>query len=160
MPTVRDQLFFFIREVATQDQSELILGAWCLAAHDIDRQVSTVARESWSLHISPVSSNEKVWLNDTLFVSLCEFVQRTLLDPSGVYLYVYPPQPVIAPPPARSQKGQGRSLPQRKDKDEDIGPRAKTEDDEEQEQDRRARLRIGALGSAEWISGEPISSIP
>lgn len=153
--TLREQLFFFIREVASSDQAEFILGAWCLATYDIDRQVSTLARQSWSFYVSLAPSNTKITLDETLLPLLCDFIQRTILDPNGVYLYVNPPQPVL-PPLARDKKGLGRPLP-RKDKEEDIGSpgsRTRMEEDDEQELDRRARLRIGAFGSAEWIFSE------
>ncbi|CCM05109.1 uncharacterized protein FIBRA_07316 [Fibroporia radiculosa] len=144
--TVTDQLFYFLREVATSDQAEYIIGAWCLAAHDIDRPVAAIARESWT-HSVAFSPGSKIALDRTLLSSLWEFVQRTALDPNGIYLYVNPPQPVAAPP--LSQKKSARPPPGRKE--EETNTRTKTEEDEEDEQDRWARLRIGALGSAEWL---------
>lgn len=145
------------------EHSALVLGTWALAAHDADRQVCATAREAWANAVSvsvSVSSDEKekdrIAVDDALFAKLCEFVMRTLLDPSGTYLYVNPPQPSAPPPPARGSKGQGRTPSsgnvQRKERErEEDSPRARTEEEDEQEHDRRARIRIGAFGAAEWI---------
>lgn len=160
IPNLRAQIFFQIREALSSDQAESILGAWCLAVHDVDRQVSSFARESWSRYVttsdapSPV---DKLVLDATLLPHLWNFVQRTLLDPAGVYLYINPPQPVVAvqTPP---KKGSGRGTPVRRDGDASPSPRAKADEDEENEQDRKARLRVGAFGATEWVlSGCPTS---
>ena len=154
IPPLRAALFFQIREVVTSDQAESILGSWCLVVHDVDRQVSSFARESWARYVTASGiSQDKLFLDATLFPRLWEFVQRTLLDPAGVYLYINPPQP-IAPTPASSRKGSGRGTPIRKD-DEPIG-RSKADEEEEKEQDKKARLRVGAFGATEWVlSGYP-----
>ncbi|KAI0646534.1 hypothetical protein C8Q79DRAFT_910042 [Trametes meyenii] len=146
---LRKELFFQIREVVTSDQAESILGAWCLAVHDVDRQVSSYARESWNKNITTAeTSGDGLRLDETLFPRLWDFVQRTLLDPSGVYLYLNPPQPVV-PTPASSRRGSGRGTPVRKDNE--IISRPKADEDEENELDRKARLRVGAFGATEWI---------
>lgn len=157
IPDLRKETFFQIREVASSDHAESILGSWCLTAHDADRQVSSHARESWNRYVATSGAPEdKLVLDETLFPRLWEFVQRTLLDPAGVYLYLNPPQPVM-PTPAQSRRGSGRGTPVRKD-DEAV-PRPKAEEDEEEEQDRKARLRVGAFGATEWVlSGCPTSS--
>ena len=99
------------------------------------------------------TSEGKVLLDATLFPRLWDFVQRTLLDPGGVHLYLNPPQPVV-PTPASSRKGSGRGTPVRKD--DETTSRPKADEDEEDEQDRNARLRVGAFGAAEWVlSGCP-----
>ncbi|KAI9062239.1 hypothetical protein FKP32DRAFT_1593812 [Trametes sanguinea] len=155
---LRKEIFFQIREVASSDHAESILGTWCLAAHDVDRQVSSFARESWSRYVSAAqSSDNKLLLDGPLFSSLWEFIQRTLLDPAGVYLYLNPPQPVISTP-ASSRKGSGRGTPVRKD--EDLSTRPKSDEEEENEQDRKARLRIGAFGATEWVLNARISLSP
>ncbi|KAI0698055.1 hypothetical protein C8T65DRAFT_661197 [Cerioporus squamosus] len=137
---LRTQIFFQLRETVSSDQAECILGSWCLAVHDVDRQVSSYARESWMRYVSTASaSDDKLVLDSTLLPSLWEFVQRTLLDPTG---------PAI-PTPAQSRKGSGRGTPVRKD--EEAGSRPKADEDEEKEQDRRARLRVGAFGATEWV---------
>ncbi|KZT00638.1 uncharacterized protein LAESUDRAFT_708574 [Laetiporus sulphureus 93-53] len=155
---VRDQLFFFLREVASADQAsadqaEYIIGSWCMAAHDADRQVSSLARETWAQSVSLTTEESRplVLAGDT-FKQLWEFVLRTILDPNGVYLYVNPPQAAALPPPPHQQKkGASRPAQARKDKEEEASARAKAEEDEESEQDRKGRLRVGALRSAEWI---------
>ncbi|KAI0336704.1 hypothetical protein GY45DRAFT_1377084 [Cubamyces sp. BRFM 1775] len=146
---LRKEICFQIREVATSDHAESILGAWCLAVHDVDRQVSSFARESWNRYVDIAETSEsKLVLDETLFPRLWDFVQRTLLDPGGVHLYLNPPQPAI-PTPAPSRKGSGRGTPVRKY--EETSSRPKADEDEENEQDRNARLRVGAFGAAEWV---------
>ncbi|GBE89079.1 hypothetical protein SCP_1500820 [Sparassis crispa] len=150
--SVRDQLLFFIREVASMDQAQYILGSWCMAAHDVDRQVSALARDCWNDAVSlSKASGKKLVLNESLLASLWEFIQNTLLDPMAIYLYVNPPQSVT-PASAPHKKGGRpvpRSIPPRQDEDASI--RSKSEEDEENVQDRMARLRVGAFGSAEWV---------
>ncbi|KAI0360435.1 hypothetical protein OH77DRAFT_1418351 [Trametes cingulata] len=149
IPDLRKEIFFQIREVATSDHAESVLGTWCLAVHDVDRQVSSYARESWSRYVSTAETSEtKLLLDEALFPRVWEFVQRTLLDPTGVYLYLNPPQPAI-PTPAPSRKGSGRGTPVRRD--DETGTRPKADEDEENEQDRKARLRVGAFGATEWV---------
>ncbi|EMD34704.1 hypothetical protein CERSUDRAFT_116892 [Gelatoporia subvermispora B] len=154
-PAIRDQIFFQLREVASHDQAEYILGAWCLAAHDVDRQVASYARESWTVFVSFSGSSSdqadsaKLVLDATLLPRIWDFIHRTILDPGGVYLYINPPQPDAPPPlPPHARKGT-RPVPR---KDEEP-VRAKPEEEEEGEQDRQARLRIGALGAAAWLLG-------
>ncbi|OCH91295.1 hypothetical protein OBBRIDRAFT_887096 [Obba rivulosa] len=149
--TLRDQIFFHLREVATPDDAEFILGSWCLAAHDVDKQVSSYARESWNTFVSlPGSSFQsvKLVLNGSLLPALWEFIYRTILDPTEVYLYVNPPQPEVPLPPL-ARKGGAR--PTQRPKDEEPVARAKPDEEEENEQDRKARLRIGALQAAVWV---------
>ncbi|KAI8986673.1 hypothetical protein BD414DRAFT_460911 [Trametes punicea] len=146
---LRKEIFFHICEVATSDQAESILGAWCLAVHDVDRQVSSFARDSWSRYVTTAEASEsKLLLDASLFSRLWEFVQRTLLNPGGVYLYLNPPQPTV-PTPAPSRRTSGRGTPVRKEDETSARPR--TEEEEENEQDRKARLRIGAFGATEWV---------
>ncbi|OBZ77520.1 E3 ubiquitin-protein ligase listerin [Grifola frondosa] len=81
IPSLRDKVFFHIREVATTDQAEFIIGTWCMAAHDADRQVSSYARESWSNFVSLSSDSSKMLiLDEGLLSQLWEFIQRALLD--------------------------------------------------------------------------------
>ncbi|KAI0824805.1 hypothetical protein BC628DRAFT_1321461 [Trametes gibbosa] len=156
IPNLRREIFFQIREVASSDHAESILGSWCLAAHDADRQVSSYARESWIRYVTTSTETEdKLVLDEALFPRVWDFVQRTLLDPAAVYLYVNPSQPV-AQTPAQSRRGSGRGTPVRRDVE--LVARPKTDEDEEDEQDRRARLRVGAFGATEWVlSGSYIS---
>lgn len=129
--------------------------------HDVDRTVATIASRSWKEVIitdSPESSpsSNHLLLTDTLRLSLNAFVQRFLLDPSGIYLYLNP----LPPPPqlvsvafAKKSTGKMSSAPTPRKDDGDQTPRSKQDEQEESEQDRRARLRIGALGAARWILG-------
>ncbi|EIW55564.1 ubiquitin-protein ligase RKR1 [Trametes versicolor FP-101664 SS1] len=150
---LRKETFFQIREVATSDHAESILGSWCLAAHDVDRQVSSHARESWSRYVTTSGpSEDKLVLDEALFPRVWDFVQRTLLDPGGVYLYLNPPA-TAAPTPTPSRRGSGRGTPVRRDDEALLRP--KSEEDEEDELDRKARLRVGAFGATKWVlSGE------
>ncbi|GLB39355.1 putative ring finger [Lyophyllum shimeji] len=151
---VRDQILFFIRETASPSQIESILGAWCLAAHDIDRSVSSVALKSWEDAISFESEQDRVILDDRSLPSLVSFIQRATLDPNEVYNYLNPAPPVTPVPPPK--KGVRREEPE-------VAARVKVEDMEESEQDRKARLRISALGAIrriiETLHAEPPEDI-
>lgn len=120
-----------------------------MVVHDVDRQVCTFARESWNKYVTLAdASGAKLVLDPDLLQHVWEFIHRTILNPSGMYLYVNPPQPVAASP-VPQRKGPGRPVPVRRD--EESSTRAKTEEEQEEEQDRKARLRVGAFGSAEWV---------
>lgn len=147
IPAIREQIFFFIRETASADQAETILGTWCMASYDIDRQVSSSALKSWTDAIGEGAG--KFALDETLLPSLLSFVQRSLLDPGGVYLYLNPPAPVAAP--VTSKKLPGRSGPMRDESE--LATRTKGEGDDENEQDRKARLRVSAFGALHWVLG-------
>ncbi|CAL1708694.1 unnamed protein product [Somion occarium] len=163
---IPDQLLFFLQEVADADQAEYILGSWRMAAHDVDRQVSAYARQSWDRFlsvslapsVSPKPADEayiesakqlKLLLDAASFARIVGFIQRVLLDPGGVYLYVNPPQP--APQLPTVQRGKGGKSAQPVRKDAEPVSRAKPDEEEEKVDDRNARLRIGAFGAAEWI---------
>lgn len=161
-----EQLLFTLREVLDADHTEYVVGAWCLAAHDVDRQVSAYARESWDRCVTsnvhrqeghddgslPDVKDAKLHLHldSDMFAHLWEFAQRTILDPAGVYAYVNPPQPVVAPPPG---KHGGKGAQTRSKRDDDPPSRFNREEEEESETDRKARLRIGGFGIAEWVLG-------
>ncbi|KAJ3553232.1 hypothetical protein NM688_g3725 [Phlebia brevispora] len=149
----RDQFVFFLHEVADADQAENIVGAWCMAVHDVDRQVAAFARESWDRFITVLPSESeqsgkvRLRVGSTAFSSLWDFTQRVLLDPAGIYTYLNPPQPVILTP--GKQVGKGASSRVRR---EDEPPsRSGREEEEESEGDRKARLRISGFGVAEWV---------
>ena len=141
-------MFFNLREVLSDDQTEYILGSWLLAAHDVDRQVAWLAKDCWTRCVSLSSTTGSLSLDADLTQHIWDFVHRTLLDPGGVYLYVNPPQPATLPPLAH-QKG-AKATPVKKTPDEDTS-RVRSEEEEENEADRRARLRMGACGAAKWI---------
>ena len=143
------------------------MGAWSLAAHDVDRAVSVTALKAWKETIleSPSDvregsslSSEQLILDDNFLSSIEAFVQRTALDPSGVYEYLNPLPPTTVtggalPPRKKGQPG-GKSSTMATSRKDDSGthtPRSKTDEQEESEQDRKARLRISALGAMRWI---------
>lgn len=168
---VRDKILLFLRETAFPSQIESILGAWSLAAHDVDRAVSTTALKAWKdtiLSPSEVkegssSSGKQLVLNDDFLSSIGAFVQRTALDPSGVYAYLNPLPPISTvgalPPGKKGQPGGKLSAMAIPRKDDSGTPRSKADEQEEGEQDRKARLRISALGATRWIFGMSLSTI-
>ncbi|KAF8198654.1 hypothetical protein BJ912DRAFT_1055525 [Pholiota molesta] len=161
IPPVRDQILFFLRETASESQLESILGTWCLATHDVDRQVLIIASKSWRETISREESPGTLLLTEKLQSLLNSFVQRTVLDPSGIYQYLNPlpppPPPAVAGPSkkagGRQLGGKGSSVATPRKDDGDVTPRAKMDEQEENERDRQARLRISALGATRWIAG-------
>lgn len=153
IPHLRDQIFFFIRDVASEDQAESILGSWCMASRDIDRQVSIYARRSWEEATSLSVSADKLHISGTLLHSLIAFVQRAILNPTELYLYLNPVQVAVDLTPPK--KVHGRVVPSTpvKKEDEDGGSRLRGDGDEENDSDRRARLRVGGLGVVQWLLG-------
>ncbi len=162
--SVRAQMFFFLREVASAEQVEAILGSWCMATRDQDRHVAPIAQSSWDAHVSFASADaaaaaedKKLVLDATQMAALLVFVQRTLLDPLALHAYLNPVQvpvdvsvPKIVrgkPVPTVSPAAQTRRT------DGEPMERAKGDSEEESETDREARLRIGALGALQWILG-------
>jgi len=86
--SVRAQMFFFLREVASAEQVEAILGSWCMATRDQDRHVAPIAQSSWDAHVSFASADaaaaaedKKLVLDATQMAALLVFVQRFLFDP-------------------------------------------------------------------------------
>jgi hypothetical protein len=150
LSAIRDALFFFFRESASTDEIERVMGTWCMAAHDADRQLSAFALKSWDDSISLQDVAGKRFLDPALLGTLLSFVQRVLLDPKGVYTYLNPTPPVIVDPPRIS----GRSaLVMSSTKRGEAERREGESNDEESESDRKARLRIGAFGALKWILG-------
>jgi E3 ubiquitin-protein ligase listerin len=174
---LRAQMFFFLREVASAEQVESIVGSWCLATRDQDRHVAPIAQSSWDAHVSLVPTNadaaadasslvgtvegegedEKFLLDGTRIAALLVFVQRALLDPLALHAYLNPVQvPVDVSVP---RTGRGKLVPtvsaaaQTRRTDGEPMARTKGESEEESEMDRKARLRIGSLGALQWILG-------
>ncbi|KAF8151620.1 hypothetical protein B0H34DRAFT_801324 [Crassisporium funariophilum] len=141
IPIVHDQIILFLRETASPSQAESIIGTWCLTAHDVDRQVAAIAFKTWK---------DTVTLHENLSSSLHLFVQRAILDPSGVYTYLNPVPPPAPLAPVKRNAGKLSSV---STPGGDQTPRLKIDEQEESKQDRRARLRIAALGAARWILG-------
>lgn len=151
IPAIREAMFSFIRETASADQVESILGTWCMASHDIDRQLSSFAQRSWNDAIVLPNSQSpgKLVLDENLLQPLLSFIQRALLDPIGIYVYLNPtPVTVVTTPP---RKTPGRPAPAKREDSETS--RSKAEGEEENEPDRKARLRVGAFGALKWALG-------
>lgn len=150
IPAVRDAATFFLRETATSEQIETLMGTWCMLAHDVDRQVSLQGRKSWSSITSPGVDGETLVNLETL-ASIMEFFQRTLLDPPGVHLYLNPPAPVAAPTPG-IKRPSGKFIPE--------APKEELESkvNEESDLDRNARLRFGALSAFRWLFDARLAS--
>ena len=148
IPTVRDSLLSFIKDVTHSSQVESVLGAWYMTAHDVDRSTSVTALKSWNEALSFDDSPSHLAIDDYLLSLLVSFLQRAILDPDGLYLYLNP-APSAAPaaptPPKRGAKKEEPPLA--------SGSRSKAEDMEEDPQDRTARLRVGGLGAVRRIIG-------
>ncbi|KAI0305195.1 hypothetical protein B0F90DRAFT_1702407 [Multifurca ochricompacta] len=177
---LRARAFFYLCEVASAEQVECVLGSWCMATRDAERQVALVAQRSWDAHIvlspadadadavpgsdaTPRAAEGKLRLDSVQMGALLVFMQRALLDPLALHAYLNPvqvPVDVIAPRVIR-----GRPVPtpvvaaQTSRADNEPPTRAKGESDEESETDRKARLRIGALGALQCILGHGPSSL-
>ena len=158
---LRAQMFFFLREIASAEQVESILGSWCMATRDQDRHVAPVAQSSWDTHVSftPADASspdrtvdkeveegedEKIILDGTQMVALLVFVQRALLDPLSLLAYLNPVQvPVVVSVPKTVR---GKPVPtvsaavQTRRTDSEPMARVKGESEEEKDTDRKARL--------------------
>jgi len=186
VPEVRTQVLYYLQEVATSETLENVLGTWCVLVHDVDKVVSSIGTEAWNSFVRyypghsveeslDVSAEACFLLNATSRHTLFEFLQRTALDPLGVYAYLNPlPTSVVPTPPEQpniknrrpggSIKGATASKRQqlasaiaaaRKAGIEAEEPaRSKFEEYDENESDRSARLRISAVGGLGYILGE------
>ena len=187
VPEVRAQVLFYLQETATSEILENVLGTWCVLAHDIDKVASSAGKEAWnsfvrycpgySVEESPTDTSAEAYfiLDATSRRTLFGFLQRTVLDPLGVYAYLNPPpaSSVPTPPeqpnpknrrPGSSNKGAAASKRQqlavaiaaaRKVGIEAEEPvRNKSEEYDENESDKSARLRISAVGGLRWFLGE------
>ncbi|GJE86513.1 hypothetical protein PsYK624_025930 [Phanerochaete sordida] len=157
-PSLGREIAFLLSEGTSSDHADFILGSWLLAAYDVDRQVSVAARGAWQSHVSLRSSGQAsgstsaLTLDSAAFSPLWDFVQRVLLDPSGVYLQINPPQPAMPLSAPQSRKGSGKSTPVPR-RAEEAPTRTKADDEEESEADRKARMRMGGFGVLEWMLG-------
>ncbi|KAJ7150874.1 hypothetical protein C8R43DRAFT_887120 [Mycena crocata] len=121
-------------------------GTWALAAQDPDRAVAAAAGAA------RVTPDVEI---------LVPFLERTLMDPDGLYAELNPPPLAVPPPPPRgSAAGRGRgSSANARGSVRPTGvveplapiPRAKGDEQEESEGDRRARLRIAAFGALKHL---------
>lgn len=128
--------------------------------------MATTALKAWKETIFSLSevkegsssSGEQLVLDDNFLSPIGAFVQRTALDPTGIYEYLNPPPPVATGVDLSWKKGKGQpsgKLSARNDESGTLTPRSKTDEQDESEQDRNARLRISALGAIRWIFGMP-----
>ena len=148
-------MLFFIRESASASQVESIIGTWCMAAQDIDRQVSEAASKSWNSTVTTTvdaQSKHQLGLEGELLGSLMGFIQKAALDPLGVYAYLNPAPPVAPHPPAHRKSGT-RPAPAPARQEADQSPRAKSDEVEESDQDKKARIRYGAIGAIRCVIG-------
>ncbi|KZV76793.1 hypothetical protein PENSPDRAFT_645898 [Peniophora sp. CONT] len=145
LPEVRDQMYFHLKEVASADQSEAVLGSWALAAHDQDRQVAMVAKRSFNAHVDVAPSERKLTFDDAAL----SFIQRAIFDPLGLYAYLNPVSIPVDTTPVRTIRGRPVPAPPPPPKKSDSEARLAV--DEESEEDRKARLRVGAIGTLQWI---------
>jgi E3 ubiquitin-protein ligase listerin len=165
---LRVQMLFYLREMASAEQVECILGSWCMATRDAERQVAQVAQRSWDAHISldadldtttrAVEKEEKrLVLDGAQRAALLVFVQRALLDPLALHAYLNPVQVPVEVVVQRTIRGKPVPMPavaaQTRRTDSELSARVKGENEEESETDRKARLRIGALGALQGILG-------
>ncbi|VDB92351.1 unnamed protein product [Peniophora sp. CBMAI 1063] len=145
LPEVQEQIYFHLKEVASADQSEAVLGSWALAAHDQDKHVAMAAKRSFTSHVGVASSEAKLIFDDAAL----SFIQRAIFDPLGLYAYI---NPVIVPvdtTPVRTVRGRPVPAPPPPPKKSDSEARLAT--DEESEDDRKARLRVAAIGTLQWF---------
>jgi hypothetical protein len=146
---IRDAILFFLRETAAPEQVESVLGTWCLASHDVDRPVAVQALKSW---LDAFAHPQGLRLNETFSPPLISFLQRTLIDPLAVYLYLNPVARPAGVTPS-NMGGRGNLPPVPKKGTADQTPQSKPDAEEENENDRKARLRVGALGAIQWMLG-------
>jgi hypothetical protein len=181
---VRNQILFYLKETATSDEAESVLGSWCVLVHDIENSVAGIGKEAWDSFIrypSPIPGQQSqdeggsyYVLNGTPRNAVFAFVQRAIMDPLEVYNYLNPPPTSTAPTPpvsanVKTQRfvagGKGGAVSKqrqladaivaaRRTGDEEEHIRSKTEAFDESEVDRKARLRIGGLGGLKWFLGE------
>lgn len=158
LPSLGEEVAVLLSEGTSSDYADFILGSWLLTSYDIDRQVSVAARGAWNAYIAlrstgqSSSSTSILTLDSATSSSLWEFVQKVLLDPSGVYLQVNPPQRAVPISAPQSRKGSGKNTPVPNRTEEPL-TRAKADEEEENEADRKARMRLSGFGALEWMLG-------
>ncbi|KAF8268005.1 hypothetical protein EI94DRAFT_1728947 [Lactarius quietus] len=158
---LRTQILFHLREIASAEQVECVLGSWCMATRDAERPVALIAQRSWDAHVLllPSSTNDALVLEDTQMAALLAFAQRALIDPLALHAHLNPvqvPVDILVPRTVRGRPVHpplaAAASPMRRAGDENASARARGgESEEESEMDRKARLRIGALGALQWV---------
>ncbi|KZS97217.1 hypothetical protein SISNIDRAFT_482151 [Sistotremastrum niveocremeum HHB9708] len=146
LPRINSRVVSALRDGDFVDGVETFIGAWCMAVHDIDRQVAIQARKSWNM-IS--ISND-----DGIIRPLLAFLRESFFDPEVVYNRLNPPRVPGTVNSSRATSKAGTPMP-----DDEPSLRAKGENEEEEEADRHARLRFGALGSLRWVLECPCATV-
>ncbi|KZT55173.1 hypothetical protein CALCODRAFT_518938 [Calocera cornea HHB12733] len=149
---LRPQALAYISDILSEEEQERVLGSWAMAAHDFDRGVASVGRQSWEgavgwvpSQITPAGGKAKLVLSRTaLAPPLLAFLSKTLHDPLSVFALLHPP---IAPPPQPTQPGRGKHALAKKPEE----PSRREGDDLELEEERVGRLRSSALGALAWV---------
>lgn len=129
-----------------EEQQETLIGSWCLLAHDIENQISSIVLPSWEEKFGPGVGTDT---EGTLFIretapALISFVRQIIFDPLGAYSVVNPIQPSVNINPGKKSakpQPQVQVLPETPSADEEL------------DAERKARLRAGALGSVKYILG-------
>ncbi|KAG8915687.1 hypothetical protein FRC00_001212 [Tulasnella sp. 408] len=151
IPRLQQSLRFYLNETAGTTEVEQNLGAWCMAAFDVDRMVSMRAKPSWDNFVKSQSApSEGISSAPTSTIpSVASFIQLALIAPNTVHQSLNPPAPEAPAIISRSQKS-GKSTPRVVTK---PAPKSSAEPDpdEEKEADRNARYRVGALGALTWL---------
>ena len=132
-----------IRDVG-EDRWEILIGSWCLLAHDIENQISSAALPSWEENFGPGihPGTEGALLIQEAAPALISFIRQTIFDPLGSYSVLNPIQPSIDLKPVKK----GTKLQPRVQ-----APPETPSTDEELDAERGARLRAGALGSVKYV---------
>lgn len=145
LPDVKSALFTLIRDVE-EERQETLIGSWCLLAHDVENQISSIVLPSWEENFGPGADAgaEGVLLIRETSSALISFIRHTIFDPLGAYSAVNPIQPSIDTKPIKKGvKPQPRVQ----------APLEPPSTEEELDAERRARLRAGALSSVKYVLG-------
>ena len=74
----------------------MLLGSWCMATEDIDRQVAIQAKRAWDLVFSSsLASGSAINLDADSLNLIINFIRRALFDPASIYAELNPVQPSI-----------------------------------------------------------------
>lgn len=128
IPEVRNQILFYLKETATSDEVESVLGSWCVLVHDIENSVAGVGKEAWDSFVrypSAIPGQQQqprdeggdhfyvLNVNGTSRNAVFGFIQRAIMDPLEVYNYLNPPPTSTAstPPVSTTSKNQRSLLP-------------------------------------------------
>ena len=92
--SLRSQVVYFLREVGESEQVECVVGSWCIATKDVDRQVALSAERSWDLVFSPAASSDVgLILDKGPFELLLGNIKCILFEYASEHAYLNPVQP-------------------------------------------------------------------